>query len=302
LNGVLEVIVRGLLTAVLAAAVVLKLQAPRSAAAALGTFGFEAERSQWAAFGLLVAVESALAVGVAAGSDGAAYAAALLMLMFAATLGSALMRGRAGAPCACFGSRSTVSGAAIARNLALAAAFAALPSIPKTEMSTDEWLALGLGVALLACLALTVALFALAREIGMLRLRLAPAAALEISHEGPEVGGSTGLIDRFPIEPRNEFALAVFTSVGCHVCRVLGPAVDSLWAEPSLSVLTFEETADSDVWEALGIPGVPYAIAMDTAGTVLAKGTFNNLAQLESVIATAERRQTERIRIEALGV
>ncbi len=41
---------------------------------------------------------------------------------------------------------------------------------------------------------------------------------------------------------------------------------------------------------------------MDTAGTVLAKGTFNNLAQLESVIATAERRQTERVRIEALGV
>ncbi len=116
------------------------------------------------------------------------------------------------------------------------------------------------------------------------------------------MGGSTGLIDRFPIEPRNEFALAVFTSVGCHVCRVLGPAVDSLRREPSLSVLTFEETADSDVWDALGIPGVPYAIAMDTAGTVLAKGTFNNLAQLESVIATAERRQTERVRIEALGV
>ena len=295
-------ICRGLLTAVLVASVAMKLAQPRRSAGALATFGFETLRSQWVALAVLVAVESALAVGVAVGSDSAAYAAALLMLVFAATLGSALMRGRAGAPCACFGAGSKVGPSAIARNLLLAAAFAALPSIPGGEMSTDEWLALGLGVSLLLCVGLGIAVLALGREIGMLRLRLGPTAALEISHEGPEVGGSTGLIARFPIDPRNEFALAVFTSVGCHVCRVLGPAVDSLRREPSLGVLSFEETADSDVWDALGIPGVPYAIAMDTAGTVLAKGTFNNLAQLESVIATAERRQTERVRIEALGV
>ncbi len=45
-------------------------------------------------------------------------------------------------------------------------------------MSTDEWLALGLGVALLLCVGLGIAVLALAREIGMLRLRLGPAAAL----------------------------------------------------------------------------------------------------------------------------
>ena len=38
------------------------------------------------------------------------------------------------------------------------------------------------------------------------------------------------------------------------------------------------------------IPGSPYAVAMALDGTVLAKGTFNDLAQLESVLATAERR------------
>jgi hypothetical protein len=32
-------------------------------------------------------------------------------------------------------------------------------------------------------------------------------------------------------------------------------------------------------------------VALDLEGTVLAKGTFNNLAQLESVIATAGRRR-----------
>jgi hypothetical protein len=40
----------------------------------------------------------------------------------------------------------------------------------------------------------------------------------------------------------------------------------------------------------MSIPGSPFAVAIDREGTVLAKGTFNNLAQLESVLATAERR------------
>ena len=298
----LEVVGRGLLTAALLAAVVTKLIDPRRSAAAMETFGFSTDRSQVVALGVVVTAELGLAIGIAVGSDAAAYMAAALMLLFAATLGSALMRGRAGAPCACFGAGSKVTGWAIGRNVLLAAAFAALPSLPGGEVSTEQWLGLGLGLALLLCAGLIVAVLVLAREVGMLRLRLGPSAALEISHEGPEVGGTTGLIERFALEPPNEFALAVFTSVGCHVCRVLGPAVDALRREPSLSVMTFEETADSDVWDALGIPGVPYALAMDTEGTVLAKGTFNNLAQLESVIATAERRQTERIRIEALGV
>lgn len=294
-----EVIGRGVLAAVLLVAAATKLVDPRRSAGAMATFGFSGGRSQAAALAGVIAAELALAAGIALGSETAAYLAAAMMLLFAATLGSAMMRGRTGAPCACFGAGSTVSGWAIGRNIALAAAFAALPSLPGGELSTDEWLALGLGLALLLCAGLIVAVLALAREVGMLRLRLGPAAALEISHEGPEVGGATGLIESFPLEPRNEFALAVFTSVGCHVCRALAPAVESLRHEPAVSVKTFEESADAEVWEALGIPGAPYAIAMDREGTVLAKGTFNNLAQLESVLATAERRRGEQARTAA---
>jgi hypothetical protein len=298
----LEAAARIAMAGVLAVAVVSKLREPARAAEGMGTFGFDGRRSRWAALGSVIAAESVLAVGVAVGSDEAAYLAAALMLLFAATLGSALLRGRAGAPCACFGARSTVSPLAVARNLALAAAFAALPSLPETSTGTDAWLALGLVVALAACAVLAVAVLALAREVGMLRLRLGPEGALEVSHEGPELGGRTGLIERFDAGPRAEFALAVFTSVGCHVCRALGPAVDSLRAEPALSVRSFEESADTEVWEALAIPGAPYALAMDLEGTVLAKGTFNNLAQLESIVATAERRRGERLRVEAMGV
>lgn len=136
----------------------------------------------------------------------------------------------------------------------------------------------------------------------MLRLRLGPSAALEIAHEGPEVGGRTALVARFAFEARNELALAVFSSEGCHVCRALEPTVDLLRGEPGLAVEVFEEGADAVVWEALGIPGAPYAIALERDGTVGAKGTFNNLSQLESILATAERRRAERTRVEAVGV
>ena len=80
------------------------------------------------------------------------------------------------------------------------------------------------------------------------------------------------------------------------------PSIASLANDPILTVLTFEEIDDTDVWAELSIPGSPYAIAFDTSGLVLAKGTFNNLAQLESVLASAERRRADRDFVEAMGV
>lgn len=120
---------RLLLAAVLAASAVAKLASPRESTAAMATFGFPTPASRRLAWAVAVSAEAALAVGVAAGSDRAAYLAAALMALFALTLGSALMRGRAGAPCACFGGGSRVSGFAVVRDLVLAAAFAVLPSL-----------------------------------------------------------------------------------------------------------------------------------------------------------------------------
>jgi hypothetical protein len=276
---------------VLAGSAVLKLASPASSRAALATFEIEGERLQWVAWVLLIGVELGLAAEVIAGSDQAAWLAAGFLTLFAAVLVGAILRGRAGAPCACFGSRSTVGWASVGRNLALAACFAVLPLLPDGTPSTDEWLALGLVVALLACLGLGVAVLALAREVGMLRLRLGPAAALEIPDEGPEVGRPIELADRFPALPPPGITLAVFTSEGCRVCRGLAPAISSLGDDPDLAVEVFDEVADADVWSELAIPGSPYALALDANGIVLAKGTFNNLAQLESVLATAGRRR-----------
>jgi hypothetical protein len=276
---------------VLAGSAALKLASPASSRTALGTFGVEDERLRWVAWLILVGSELGLAAGILAGTAGAAWLAAGLLALFAALLVGAILRGRAGAPCACFGARSTVGWSSVARNVALAAGFAALPFIPERSLSTDEWLGLGLVVALLLCLGLAVAVLALAREVGMLRLRLGPSSALEVAEEGPPIGERTNLVERLPDVYDAGMGLAVFTSEGCRVCRGLEPAIATLANHPAVSVATFDEVAEAEVWRGLGIPGSPFAVALDVDGTVLAKGTFNNLAQLESVLATAEQRR-----------
>jgi hypothetical protein len=299
---VLALVARLILGGVLAAASLAKLTSPGTSRAALSSFGISGPRSQWSAWALLIAAELALAAGVIAGVDAAALGAAALMLLFAGAMAVAILRGRAGAPCACFGARSTVGWRGVARNLALAAAFAVVPLLPERSLSTDEWLGLGLGVALLACAGLAIAVLALAREVGMLRLRLGPSAALEIPGEGPQLMSRISDLGRFGIGERAELGLAVFLSESCPVCATLAPALRSLEGDPTIAVASFDEKADADLWQALEIPGSPYAVTVDPEGTVLAKGTFNNLAQLESVIATAERRRSERWTVEGLGV
>ena len=287
----IQTIAQLLLAGALGGAALAKLSAPRSSEAALATFGFGAGPFRRIAWIGLIATELGLAVGVALGVEAAAFGAAALMAMFAALMVSALMRGRAGAPCACFGSRSRVGPLAVARNLALAAGFAAVPFLPDDSLSTDQWLGLGLAVALLACAALAVVVVALAREVGMLRLQVGSQGALEIPGEGPELGSvAAGLDARLP-RPDEEIALAVFTSEGCHLCRSLEPAIANLEGEPGLTLARFDEAAEAEIWRELEVPGSPYAVALGPGGVVLAKGTFNNLAQLESVIATGERRR-----------
>jgi hypothetical protein len=48
--------------------------------------------------------------------------------------------------------------------------------------------------------------------------------------------------------------------------------------------------------ERYGIPGTPYAVALDVLGVVRAKGTVNNLEQMEGLVDTARRRLEEAVR------
>jgi Methylamine utilisation protein MauE len=286
----LEILLRVGLGIVLAGAALAKLRAPRESIAALASFGFEDGPVRPIAWAALIAVELALAVAVALGSDAAAYAAAGLMLLFAALTVAALLRGRAGAPCACFGARSKVSRLGALRNAGLAAGFALVPSVDSISIGTQGWLGIGIGAALIACAVLGVAVLALAREVGMLRLQLGTQGALEIAGEGPEIGTSAAELAERIGRNGADLGLAVFTSEGCGICQTLAPAIENVAKDPRIAVGVFDEAAEADLWRSLAIPGSPFALALDREGKVLAKGTFNNLAQLESVVATAERR------------
>ena len=282
----LHVVVRCLLAAVLVAAAALKAARPGESRAALQGLapGFPLVP--------LIAIELTLAAGVAIGLDIAAVAASVFMLTAAALLGRALADGHEGAPCGCFGARSKVSRLAVARALALAAAFLAIPFVPRDDLTADAWLAIGLGVALVAAVVLAVVVLALAREVGMLRLALGPQSALEVPEEGPPLGSDSGLAAyRDPRADASVLGLAVFTSEGCRLCQSLEPAVASLGRDPHVTLVTLDEVRDAEHWQRLGVPGSPYAVALDETGRVLAKGTFNSLPQLESVLATAERRR-----------
>lgn len=297
-------VLRVMLGLVLAGAALAKLVSPRASIASMESFGFGGGPIRPIAWAGLIAVELALAIAVALGSDAAAYAAAGLMLMFAALTAGAITRGRAGAPCACFGPRSKVSWLGVLRNLALAVGFAAIPSLESASLGTQGWLAVAVGVALVACAGLAVAVLALAREVGMLRLQLGTQGALEIAGEGPDVGTRAEALARRLVpagsaDDRAGLGLAVFTSSGCHLCQTLSPAIENVAKDPYVNVGVFDEHADSELWRSLRIPGSPFAIALGRDATVLAKGTFNNLAQLESVLATAERRRVEALPIGA---
>ena len=124
----------------------------------------------------------------------------------------------------------------------------------------------------------------------MLRLQLGPQSALEIPEEGPPVGEPIGLAEA-AIAPGDQLGLYVFVSEGCSVCKALEPSLQALERDPIVGLRVLDEERDAAIWRRLGVPGSPYAIAVSPEGTVLAKGSFNNLMQLESVLGTAERRR-----------
>ena len=270
------------LAAVLIVAAVLKLRAFSEAASALATYGVPARLRPAATTGI-VAAELAIAAGLLAGVPVAAYAGAALLLVFAVATVLALLGGKRGAPCGCFGASSRIGWGAVLRDLALAAAFLAVPFLPDGAPSTTGWLALGLLLAFTCVAALAAAVLALAREVGLLRLRLTPELALDIAGEGPPLGSQVEL--GHPGDAR--LTLAVFSSEGCRLCRALQPSLSAFGKDPAISLHVFDEVRDADVWRRLNVPGSPYAVVVDEIGAVRAKGTFNTHGQLEAIVAAA---------------
>lgn len=269
-------------------------RAPQAAAALATTYGVRGAGRQRVALWLLVIGELAIAAALAAGLGWALAAAAGLFALFSATTATALLAGRRGRPCACFGGSSRLGWTTPVRAAApaLLAGAAALGWFPQAPSGYDRWLTLGLSLSVVAIAALAVAVLALAREVGVLRLSAGDArGALEIESEGPGLGEVQPWAQAIEVGPRTLLRLAMFSSDGCPLCGQVAPAVAHVAGDPLIAVQSFDEHRDAGVWAAAAVPGSPYAVALSLDGVALAKGTFNGLGQLESVLATARARE-----------
>ncbi len=277
---------RVVLAAILLGAAVAKLASGRTGRAAFRSYGLRRAETRAVAWGAAIALESALAVVVVLAVPGAAEAAAGVLAFFAVVLAVSIFRGAAGKPCGCFGGHSRIGWPGVARTALLALAFLSIPLLPDTRPSAQTWLEVGLAAAMAGIVLLAVAVLALAREIGELRLAVGPQAALSLEDEGPELG----VVVNLPrLDTSARLTLAVFTSASCPLCKLLRPALRLVASDPDVRVEEFDEREDAAAWDALEVPGSPYGVVLEPGGRVVAKGTFNTLLQLESLLADAQR-------------
>ncbi|TCO69565.1 thioredoxin-like domain-containing protein [Rhodovulum euryhalinum] len=162
-------------------------------------------------------------------------------------------------------------------------------------------------------IALTVALFALARQVGVLFERIAPMGAL-VNDSGPRVGQATprftlaSLTGPAPVEigPREGRAtLVFFLSPTCPVCKKLLPILKSArtgeagWLDIVLAsdgeeprLRRFIQTADltefpfvnsTELGLAYRVSRLPFAVLLAADGTIRSKGLINSREQLDSL-------------------
>ncbi|HJR44812.1 MAG TPA: thiol-disulfide isomerase [Actinomycetota bacterium] len=181
----------------------------------------------------------------------------------------------------------------------------------------DGWWAVSYVMLWGLVIALCLVVVALARQIGTLHMRLGPRGALEMDDEGPELGSEappipTHDITGEPVVIGGADQLLMFVSPGCHVCEQVLPSVGAVAEEGRLAPYVITDVDEEEttltfkhkrvaapvvpgigVAQAYEVPGTPYVVIVDRDGLVAAKGTVNNLEQIEGLIDSARRRSTE---------
>lgn len=166
-------------------------------------------------------------------------------------------------------------------------------------------------------LGLAAALLAVARQVGVLHMRVAPAGALT-SDRGPSVGDAAPhlhlpAMDGTMVEIGGTLngaamRLLMFVSAQCPLCKNLIPAAKSFARaervelifigddDPAVQRRLIKEQAledhafvnGPDAGRAFHVDKLPHAVLMDAAGTVLSKGLVNSREHLESLIIAHE--------------
>jgi methylamine dehydrogenase accessory protein MauD len=180
---------------------------------------------------------------------------------------------------------------------------------------TPMIIALGLLWAVVVCL--SAAVLVLARQVGILHERLAPAGAL-ISGAGPGVGEQSPQLEVHALSgsaitigrklPSGRTLLMLFVSQTCPICKKLIPIAVDFAKSERLEVL-FVGDADGDeqrrlianfgldenrfvngpeIGMAYRVDKLPYAVLLDDGGVIVAKGLVNSREHFESLIVAKE--------------
>lgn len=166
-----------------------------------------------------------------------------------------------------------------------------------------------LGVVVLA---LIVAVFALARQIGILHTRLAPAGAL-MTTAGPKVGAAAPVMSIADINevlvpigmPSKLAQLILFVSPTCPICKDLVPIakdmakadrVDLVFASDGgergahddyikrMKLEKYPYIVSLELGMKFEVGKLPYAVLIDSAGVLRSKGLVNSREHLESLV------------------
>lgn len=166
-------------------------------------------------------------------------------------------------------------------------------------------------------LGVIIALWALARQVGILYERVAPMGAL-ITDAGPKLGEAA---PTFELPALNGAAISIggqrplsqllfFLSPTCPVCKKLLPILKSAsqaereWLQVVLAsdgdatqhlafyrdakLKEFPYVLSADLGMTYRVSRLPYAVLIDEAGAIRAKGMINNREQLESLFNAKE--------------
>ena len=207
----------------------------------LAAYGLPARYARPAAWAVMAAeavVGFLLLFGIGAASS--AYAAVALGVGFVAALGQARLRGVERLRCGCFGAsegRTThlllraggFTALALRRGLRRRASTSLRRPAPSSPSSSS--------LLSLAVVVLTLLVFALYRQVGVLTLRIGPRVPFELAEEGPELGQPAPELDG--LRGRRSEVVFFFSST-CRLCRQLSPGVAAL-ARQGLAVRVVEE-------------------------------------------------------------
>ncbi|MDF0543034.1 methylamine utilization protein MauD [Sphingobium sp. H39-3-25] len=166
-------------------------------------------------------------------------------------------------------------------------------------------------------LGLGVALLAVARQVGVLHIRVAPAGALTTAG-GIGVGEGIAPIEAHTLDGKAvsiggpaagvPLRLLMFVSAQCPLCKMVIPMAKS-FARDERVALTFVGDDDvgaqramiaqhgldgyafvngPEVGQALAVSKLPFAVLLDAEGVILSKGLVNSREHLESLVVAHE--------------